>query len=94
MSQDSDIDYEQARLDPGAVFGTPEALRDLGGLLREQKIDILRRWAYDAAELNVAEEEGMQDGESACAADILVVLDTLIGGYDVEHTPPTRQHGV
>jgi hypothetical protein len=91
---DSEINLEQARLDPGSVFSNPEELRDQCGLTREQKIEILRRWAYDASELAVSEEEGMIGGESSQLARILSVLDSLTGGYDVEHSPPTKQKGV
>ena len=38
---------------------------DLSG---EQKAAILRRWAYDARELEVAQDEGMRDGEPDAAA--------------------------
>jgi len=88
------VDLEQARRDPGAVFPSPEALRDHPQLTREQKIELLRRWAYDASELAVAEEEGMTDGEPSRLSEILAVLDALTGGYDVAHSPPTKQEGV
>jgi len=87
-------DYEQAKLDPGAVFASPEALRDHPGLTQAQKIELLRRWAYDASELAVAEEEGMQNGEDTPLARVLSVLHELTGGFDVEHSPPTKQEGV
>ena len=90
----SEIDLGQAMLDPGSVFASPEALRDQRGLTREQKIEILRRWAYDASELAVAEEEGMIGGEPSVLARVLSVLNELTGGYDVEHSPPTKQEGV
>jgi hypothetical protein len=86
--------FEHARLDPGSVFTSPEDLRDYGGLTRAQKVELLRRWAYDASELAVAEEEGMTGGEPSLLARILSVLDALTGGYDVEHSPPTKQEGV
>jgi hypothetical protein len=89
-----EIDLEKARLDPGSVFADPEALRDHRGLTREQKIELLRRWAYDASELAVAEEEGMAGGEPSQLSRILAVLHALTGGYDVEHSPPTKQKGV
>jgi hypothetical protein len=89
-----EIDFEKARLDPGSVFADPEALRDHGGLTREQKIELLRRWAYDASELAVAEEEGMTGGEPSQLSGILAVLHAMTGGYDVEHSPPTKQKGV
>ncbi len=88
------IDLKQAQLDPGSVFSSPEQLRDHHALTKEQKIDILRRWAYDASELAVAEEEGMVGGEPSQLAQILSVLDSVTGGYDVEHRPPTKQGGV
>jgi hypothetical protein len=87
-------DLEQARLDPGAVFDGPEGLRDHPGLTQAQKVELLRRWAYDASELAVAEEEGMQNGEESALARVLSVLNELTGGYDVEHSPPTKQEGV
>jgi hypothetical protein len=90
----SEIDLDKARLDPGSVFSSPEELMDHPGLKREQKIEILRRWAYDASELAVAEEEGMAGGETSLLARVLGVLNTLTGGYDAEHSPPTKQEGV
>ncbi len=92
--KENKIDLKLAQLDPGSVFSSPEQLRDHYALTREQKIEILRRWAYDASELAVAEEEGMIGGEPSQLAQILSVLDSLAGGYDVEHRPPTKQGGV
>ncbi|HUX29985.1 MAG TPA: hypothetical protein VMV78_05065 [Thiobacillus sp.] len=62
--------------------------------LQEQKIDPLRRWAYDASELAVAEEEGMSGNEPSRLSRILAVLHALTEGYDVEHSPSTKQKGV
>lgn len=90
----AELDLDQARLDPGSVFASPEALRDHAALTQAQKIELLRRWAYDASELAVAEEEGMQNGEESPLAQVLSVLNELTGGYDVEHSPPTKQEGV
>ena len=94
IENENEIDLDKAQLDPSSVFSSPEELRDHPGLTREQKIEILRRWAYDASELAVAEEEGMVGGESSHLSQILSVLDSLTGGYDVEHSPPTKQEGV
>lgn len=88
------LDLEKALLDPGAVFSDPQELRDHPDLTYEQKIELLRRWAYDASELAVAEEEGMVGGESSQIARILAVLDELTDGFDVEHSPPTKQEGI
>ena len=91
---EGELDLEKAQLDPDSEFSSPEELRDHRGLMREQMIEILRRWALDASELAVAEEEGMIGGESSRLAQVLFVLDTLTSGYDVEHSPPTKQEGV
>jgi hypothetical protein len=76
------------------VFPSPEALRDHPAPTPGEKIELLRRWAYDAGELAVAEEEGMTDSEPSRLSEILAVLDALTGGYDVAHSPPTKQEGV
>jgi len=91
---EAEIDLERARLDPGSVFASPEDLRDHPRLARAEKIEILRRWAYDASELAVAEEEGMGGGEPSFLARILSALDALTDGYDAAHSPPTKQEGV
>jgi hypothetical protein len=88
------VDMDQALLDPGSVFATPEALLLHDGLTKQQKIEILRRWEYDASETCVAVEEGMPDGESDLLRRILLALDQLTGGIDVEHVGPTKQHGI
>lgn len=53
------IDVEKAKLDPTAVFAHPRDVLANKSLTREQKIDILRRWAYDAREIEIADEENM-----------------------------------
>jgi hypothetical protein len=94
MKKGNEIDLAKAKIDPGSVFESPEELREHPGLTKEQKIEILRRWAYDASELAVAEEEGMTGGEPSHLSRVLSVLDTLAGEYDVEHSPPTKQKGI
>lgn len=90
-AEGGEIDLEQAMLDPGSVFASPEALRDQRGLTRQQKIEILRRWAYDARQLSVAEEEGMMGGEPSSLAQILSALDSLAGGYHAGNHPPNMR---
>lgn len=53
------IDVNQALLDPTSVFAHPKDVLSCQELKREQKIDILRRWAYDAKELETASDESM-----------------------------------
>ena len=88
------IDLDKAMLDPGSVFQTPEDIVRHTGLTREQKVEILRRWEYDAAEVAVAIEEGMPDGESDLLRRILLALESLGDGIDAEHVGPTKQHGL
>ena len=93
-SRQSAIDMERALLDPGSVFETPEALLLCEALSKQQKIEILRRWEYDASENSVATEEGMPDGENDLLHRILVAIDRLGGEIDVEQIGPTKQHGI
>ncbi len=87
-----DIDLKRARLDPMAVFGTPDAVLEHPGLTREEKADILERWRYDACELEVAEEENMGGGEPSMLEPVLKALAALGVEPDLEHSPPTK-HG-
>jgi hypothetical protein len=77
----NDMYLETARLDPGSVFKSPEELCEFPGLSREEKIDLLQRWAEDARELEVAESEGMGGGETSLLARILSALDSLGVSY-------------
>ena len=88
------MDFEQALLAPESVFATPEALLLHVDLSKQQKIEILRRWEYDASENGVAVEEGMPGGESDLLRRILLALNQLAGSIDVEHVSPTKQHGI
>jgi len=89
------IDLEAAWRDPAAVFASPEDVVAQDGLTREQKIEILRLWEYDAAEESVATEEGMPGGKNGeLLRRIMLALDGLIGGIDVGDSAPTKQHAL
>ena len=88
------IDLARALDDPAATFGTPEAVVDHPDLDAAQKAEILRRWEYDAAEAAVAGEEGMCDDGNDLLQRILKSLHRVTGGFDVEHTAPSKQHGL
>ena len=88
------VDLEQALQDPASVFATPEEVAAHPGLTREQKIEILRLWEYDAAEAEVATEEGMPGGDDGLLQRILRALDGLIGGIDVGDAAPSKQNGL
>jgi len=90
----SPVDVQRALLDPGAVFTSPREVLQSDELSREQKIEILRRWEYDAAGYAVALEEGMPGGEDDLQRQILLALEQLGASTDTEHVGPTKQHGM
>jgi hypothetical protein len=51
------------------------------------------RWAYDATELEVAEEEGIGGGQSSKLYMAFNELVSITGGFDAEHTGPTKHAG-
>lgn len=53
--------FEKALLDPASAYQKPDDVVHDESLNREQKIQILRQWEYDARELQVAEEENMPE---------------------------------
>ena len=88
------VDYEKALLDPSSVFSGPEEVLKHPELTRDQKIEILRRWEYDASEVAVAEEEGMTGDRPLVLRRVLLALESLGARLDPEHSPPTKQDGV
>ncbi len=85
------IDVRQAMLDPTSVFKDPTDVVADEDLSRDQKIEILHRWEYDARELEVAEEEaGMAVRRTDMFDRVLQALHTLGAELDTEHTPPTK----
>lgn len=89
----SPTDLTRALLDPSGTFNSPEELLKSGALSKDRKLEILCLWAYDAAELAVAEEEGMGGGELSQLDAVMSALDGLTGGYDSERVAPTKHRG-
>lgn len=87
-------DIEKAIQAPFSFFATPEEVLEHSELTREQKIEALWRWEYDAVELAVAVEEGMPGEDDGILRRVLLALGTLTGPIDVEHSGPTKQHAV
>jgi len=87
------VNLEAALRDPASAFAAPEEIAAHAGLTREQKIEILRLWEYDAAEAEVATEEGMPGGNGDLLQRILLALDGL-GAADAGDTGPTKQHAL
>lgn len=86
------VDLKAAFRDPAAVFATPEDVIAHPALTAEQKIEILRSWEYDAAEGEVATEEGMPGADNGLLRRVLFALESL--GVDSGTTGPTKQHAL
>ena len=85
------IDVKKAMLDPTMVFKDPKEVVANTEFTRDQKIEILRRWEYDAHQLEVAEEEaGMGVLRPDMLDRVIQALHTLGAVRDTEHTPPTK----
>ncbi len=85
------IDVKMAMLDPTMVFEDPMDVVANDELTRDQKIEILRRWEYDARQLEIAEEEaGMAVRRPEMFDRVLQAMHTLGVERDIEHTPPTK----
>ncbi|MBR0661964.1 hypothetical protein [Neoroseomonas oryzicola] len=93
-ASDARPDIERALLDPAAVFATPEEVRDHRALSREQKIEILQRWEYDAADISVAVEEGMPGAEETLLRRITLALQAIAGPLDLDRTGASKHHGL
>ena len=85
---------EQALLDPTSVFSAPEDVAAQDGLAPEQKAEILRRWGYDALDLEVAEEENMGGGEPGLLDRIVKALESLGFEPNLRHGSPTKQGAI
>jgi len=89
------VELNLALVDPAAVFRSPEDVLSRHDFTLEQKVEILRRWEYDAHEVEVAEEEGMGNEPPTDLLDrILRALHALGARPDIEHSPPTKQGGI
>ena len=85
------IDVTMAMLDPTMVFKEPKDVVASNELTRNQKLEILRRWKYDAQQLEVAEEEaGMAVRRPEMFDRVVQALHMLDLERDTEHTPPTK----
>ena len=82
----------KAMTDPAAIFANPAAVVDAPSLSRDEKIEILKQWEYDAREIMVADEEGLQDDAPAgLLDDVIAALHRLGAGSGSGNSPPTKQ---
>jgi hypothetical protein len=94
-NQRNETELEMALLDPAASFDAPADVLNSRRFNKEEKIEILRRWEYDAVEMSVAAEEGMinPNGDDLLQ-QIVIALRDLAGDIDTDNTPPTKQGGL
>lgn len=92
--QGASPDIERALMNPAAEFASPEEVLAHPRLSDEQKIEILRRWEYDASGVSVAVEEGMPGAEETLLRRITLALQQLAGPLDLDRTGPSKQHGL
>jgi len=85
-------DVQAALRDPAGAFQAPEAVAAHPDLTREQKIEVLQQWAYDASESEVATEEGMPGGNTPLLRRILLALKGLGVSGEGTDAGPTKQH--
>lgn len=88
------INVEDAIFNPTKFFKRPSDVLKDDSLSRNDKINILRSWAYDEVNKQVAEEENMQSKRkpSNRLTEVSNALEEL--GADVEKRPgPNKQGG-
>lgn len=71
-----------APLDRTSEYEAPNDVLMESALSKTQKIEILRRWEYDASEVSVAEEEGMHQGKGATVGQVLLAPCQLVPTID------------
>lgn len=71
------MNLQEALDDPSSVFAAPADVVRSEEVSREQKIQILRRWEYEARSLEVAQDENMMGGSSSRLAEVLDALHSL-----------------
>jgi hypothetical protein len=84
------MDFEKAKLNPAAVFKSPQEVVSSQELSRDQKIEILQQWEQDARLMEVAEEENMPGPQSKLLQPIRAALHALNHWPDTEHSGPGK----
>ncbi|MGK2952176.1 MAG: hypothetical protein ACSLEZ_07305 [Thiobacillus sp.] len=93
MIQNQTSQQDRPQPDPALATASPQEILHHPALTRIEKIELLRSRQYDAAEIVVAEEEGMQGPENEPMRDILLALADLVEHESNEPVAPTKQHG-
>ena len=84
------MDFNKAKLNPAAVFKSPQEVVSCQELSREQKIEILRQWEQEATSMEVADEESMTGPQPKLLQPIRDALHALNYWPDTEHSSPSK----
>ena len=76
------------------TLSSPRALVQDPRIAQAQKLYLLYQWAYDAAELDVATEEGMPGSHDDLQREVQLALKALQVDIDTEHGGPNKHHGI
>lgn len=71
--------FEDILQDPPAAFNLPAQIVNSSDFTLEQKVELLRRWEYDAEQLQAAQGEGMPSdrNEGDMLEKVLTALKSL-----------------
>lgn len=87
-------EIDKALLDPAQVFESPGALAATTSIDKETRIELLRRWEYDAREIQVEEDESPSTtSTSNLLNEVLDALHQLGAQPELDKAPPTKQGG-
>lgn len=87
-------DFDVVKLNPANYFASPKEILKDQSLSKEEKIYILKQWAYDEREMAVAEEENMMSNQTQSGHILDEILNALIVlgvDSDEDRPPPTKQ---
>jgi hypothetical protein len=89
------FDLEKARFNPASHFKHPSDILNHPDLTHKMKVEMLKQWAYDEREFEVAEEENMINSSNHHVHVLDEILKCLlILGVDHEQdSPPPTKHG-
>ena len=85
------IDFDDALRDPSSAFDEPKDVLSDDRLSRDQKIRLLEQWKYDAAELEVADDENMSGGEESMSRRVSLALSELVGAEAADKDAAHKQ---
>jgi hypothetical protein len=83
-------DRKKALTNPSSIFRHPADVVDSRDLDVAEKTKILKQWELDARLLQVASEEGMNDGEHSMFADVKKAQQRLDAPSLREDGAPTK----